>query len=128
MFCPSCSSINFSWPDDLGEETCFDEKGKYVFHTFSSMKDLVTSFRDGCVVCAQIASVFVKNTLAKKSSPVHLLWDIDDKDKIPPRFRAMLDEGIARNKIHWESFRIYSVDGTMSRLTSIPNVSTLKEE
>jgi hypothetical protein len=115
MFCKSCSTIDFNWPVsvDISTETYFDDEGKYIFHTYSSMQDLVAAFRGGCVLCAQIASAFVRNTVAKKSSSVHLVWDINDKDKVPRRFRAMLDEGIARNKLYWESFRILTADGML---------------
>jgi hypothetical protein len=134
MFCDTCSTIEFTWPTPVGSnasaETLWDEDGNYIFHTYSSMKDLVASFQRGCILCTQIAAAFVGNIYAKKSSPVHLVWSIRDKDKAPPLFRAMLDEEPTRPMLYWESFRIITVDGmfsmTVRRLTGTPALNRLQ--
>lgn len=130
MFCDACSTIEFTWPLSVGAkaitETLWDEEGKYIFHTYSSMRDLVVSYQKGCVLCAQIAAAFVRNVYAKKSSPVHLVWAISDKDKVPRRFKAVLDEEVARQKLYWESFRVITVDGMfLMPLTKSTGISRL---
>lgn len=124
MFCETCLTIKFTWPEpknsNVNSDTLWDEEGKHIFHTYSSMRDLVASLQKGCVLCAQIAAAFVQNICAKASSRVYLVWAISDKDKIPPQFRAILDEEVVRQRLYWQVFHIVTVDGILPVASNLP--------